>query len=111
MATSPPYPARGLVNLVAEIETRLIGTSPTPRLEPEIGEVIPEGSTYVVVVFDGLGVAQLSHPAARTLLDSQRATLDSPFPTTTSVALATLATGLPVGAHGLIAHLTRQEEV
>ncbi len=106
MAISPPYPARGLVNLVAEIETRLIGTSPTPRLEPEIGEVIPEGSTYVVVVFDGLGVAQLSHPAARTLLDSQRATLDSPFPTTTSVALATLATGLPVGAHGLIAHLT-----
>ncbi len=102
----PPYPQRGLVNLVAEIEGRLIGASIGQGLAPEVGGLIPHGRSYVLVVFDGLGVAQLGHPDAARMLESSRATLESPFPTTTSVALATIATGLPVGDHGLIAHLT-----
>jgi hypothetical protein len=110
MADPPSYDSRGLVNLVAEIESRLIGSSPSPRLDPLIGESIPEGATYVVVMFDGLGIAQLDHEMARSLRESLRATLDAPFPSTTSVALATVATGLPPSQHGLISHLCWLEE-
>ncbi len=106
MPAAPPYPRRGLANLVAEVESRLIGTSTGPGLTPDVARLIPDGPTYVLVVFDGLGVAQLDHPEARRLLGSSRSTLESPFPTTTSVALSTLATGLPVSGHGLVAHLT-----
>ena len=110
MADPPSYDSRGLVNLVAEIESRLIGTSPSPRLDPEIGESIPDAATYVVAMFDGLGIAQLDHERARSLRESLRATLHAPFPSTTSVALATVATGLPPSQHGLISHLCWLEE-
>ncbi|HEY4607176.1 MAG TPA: alkaline phosphatase family protein, partial [Acidimicrobiia bacterium] len=48
---------------------------------------------------------------ARPLLASNRATLEAPFPTTTSVSLATIATALPPSQHGLIAHLAWLEEI
>ena len=105
MVDSPSYDSRGLVNLVAEIESRLIGSSPSPRLDPEISTLIPEGDTYVLVLFDGLGTAQLAHGAAQSLNESLQASLDAPFPSTTSVALATVATALPPSRHGLISHL------
>lgn len=105
MPIAPSYPRRGLVNLVAEVESRLTATSTGPGLAPDVAGLIPDGPTYVLVVFDGLGVAQLDHPEGSRLNASNRATLESPFPTTTSVALSTLATGLPVSGHGLIAHL------
>jgi hypothetical protein len=95
---------------MAEIESRLIGGSESPRLDPAMGDLIPEGRSYVLVLFDGLGVAQLGHESARTLQNSHRATLHAPFPSTTSVALATVATGLPPSQHGLIAHLCWLEE-
>jgi hypothetical protein len=111
MAVAPSYDSRGLVNLVGEIEARMIGNSQSPGLAPEIGGHIPHGETYVVIMFDGLGVAQLDHEAAGAFRRSHRATLDAPFPTTTSVSLATLATGLPPSRHGLIAHLVWLEEL
>jgi hypothetical protein len=111
MADPPSYHSRGLVNLMAELETRLIGKAPSPPLDPEIASSIPEGRSYVLVLFDGLGVAQLGHDAAAALRRSHRATLHAPFPSTTSVALATIATGLPASQHGLVAHLTWLEEV
>jgi hypothetical protein len=111
MADAPSYHSRGLVNLMAELETRLIGTAPSPPLDSGIAASIPEGRSYVVVLFDGLGVAQLGPEAAASLLRSQRATLHAPFPSTTSVALATVATGLAPSQHGLVAHLTWFEEV
>ncbi|MGH8873559.1 MAG: alkaline phosphatase family protein [Acidimicrobiia bacterium] len=110
MIGAPSYDSRGLVNLVAEIESRLIGSSPSPPLAPEIGALIPEGETVVMVMFDGLGVAQLTHESAGPLLTSHQATLHAPFPTTTSVSLATVATGLPPSRHGLMAHLIWLEE-
>jgi hypothetical protein len=110
MADAPSYHSRGLVNLMAELETRLIGGAPSPPLDPEIAASIPEGKSYVVVLFDGLGVAQLAHPAAAPLLRSHRATLHAPFPSTTSVALATVATGLAASQHGLVSHLVWLEE-
>lgn len=66
---------------------------------------IPEGRSYVLVVADGLGDHQLHHPAAATLRESRVGTLAAPFPSTTTVSLATIATGLEPARHGLIAHL------
>jgi hypothetical protein len=110
MLEPPSHDLRGLINLVAEIESRLIGASPSPRLDPAISASIPDGRSYVLVMFDGLGVAQLAHETARSMRESQQAILHAPFPSTTSVALATVATGLPPSQHGLIAHLCWLEE-
>lgn len=104
MAKSPSYDGNGLVNLIAEIELRLTGSSAMPGLtEPS---VLDDGPTYVLVLFDGLGVALLDHPGAASLKASNSVGLDAPFPTTTSVALATVATGLAPSQHGQVAHLT-----
>jgi hypothetical protein len=111
MVEQPSRNSRGLVNLVAELESRMIGGSPSPPLDAETSLHIPEGRTYVLVMFDGLGVAQLDHAKAGPLLRAHRATLEAPFPTTTSVSLATLATGLSPSQHGLVSHLTWLEEV
>jgi hypothetical protein len=110
MVDTPPHDSPGLVNLLAEIELRLIGSSPSPGLDPGVGTLIPEGRTYVLILFDGLGVAQLGHDAAAPLRASHQATLQAPFPTTTSVSLATVATALPPSRHGLVAHLVWLEE-
>ncbi len=100
----PDYAGGSLVNLIAELEMRLTGTSASPPLHPHLSEHIPEGETYVLCLFDGLGSGQLSHPAAGPLLRSQRASLDCPFPATTTVSLAVLATGLPPSQHGLLGY-------
>ncbi len=111
MADPPSYDSHGLVNLMGEIESRMVGSAPSPGLDPQRAALVPEGSTYVLVMFDGLGVAQLGGRSGRGLLDSSRATLDAPFPTTTSVSLATVATGLPPSRHGLVSHLVWLEEI
>ncbi len=100
----------GLVNLVAELEIRLTGTAKHEGLPAWLGDAIPQATSYVVVVFDGLGMAQLSHPNATSLLGANQGTLAAPFPTTTSVSLATLVTGLTPVDHGLVAHLAWLEE-
>ncbi len=99
----------GLVNLIGEIETRLTGSSASPGLSD--GGLVPDGSTYVLVLFDGLGVAQLEHPGARSFKAANAATLHAPFPTTTSVSMATVASGLPPSQHGQVAHLTWMPDV
>jgi hypothetical protein len=101
----PRYDGAGLVNLVAELERRLTGSAPSPGLEPAIAAAIPEGRSYLFVLIDGLGHHQLGHPEAATLARAETAVLDAPFSTQTAVATATLATGLPPAAHGLIAYL------
>lgn len=100
----PDYAGGGLVNLVAELERRLAGTPPTPGLYPDLAALLPEAATYLLVLCDGLGDGQLGHPAAAPLAASRRGALDAPFPTTTTVSLATIATGLPPARHGLIAY-------
>ncbi|MFO7299037.1 MAG: alkaline phosphatase family protein [Actinomycetes bacterium] len=108
MPEKPSYDGRGLVNLAAEIELRLTGESAWTGLSER--SVVPDADTYVLVLFDGLGVAQLDHPAARRLAADHAATLEAPFPTTTSVSMATVATGLPPSRHGLVGHLVWLEE-
>jgi hypothetical protein len=100
----PDYAGGGFVNLIAELETRLTGSAPSPGLSPNLDGLIPEGATYLLVLFDGLGDLQLTHPAAEPLTVSRRAALDAPFPTTTTVTLATLATGLAPTVHGLLGY-------
>jgi hypothetical protein len=104
MEKSPSYEGLGLVNLVAEIERRLTGSSVFSPLSDS--SAVPDAHTIVLVLFDGLGVAQLEHPSAQPFRDSMAGTLQAGFPSTTSVSLATIATGLPPSQHGQVAHLT-----
>ena len=104
MTKAPSYEGSGLVNLISEIEHRLTGASVSPRLADH--ELVPDGGTYVLVLFDGLGVAQLEHDKARSLKAAVATGLEAPFPTTTNVSLATVASGLPPSQHGQVAHLT-----
>jgi hypothetical protein len=102
--TIPDYAGSSLVNLVAELERRLTGSASGPGLRSDLGELLPEARTYVLVLFDGLGSHQLGHPAAHALAASLRASIDAPFPTTTTVSLATIATGLAPAGHGLLGY-------
>jgi hypothetical protein len=100
----PDYAGGSLLNLMAELEQRLTSGSLHETLHPELTAAIPAARTYVLMLFDGLGDHQLDHPAAASLQSARRGALDAVFPTTTSVNLATIATGLAPAAHGLIAH-------
>lgn len=102
--TVPDYSGGSLVNLVAELEKRLAGTAPSAPLHGQLATHIPEASTYVLFLFDGLGTLQLDHPAAAPFSGALKASLDSPFPATTTVSLATIATGLSPAQHGLLGY-------
>lgn len=110
MPRAPDYTGGSLVNLMAELETRLGGSPLLPPLHRPLADVVPEGATYVLVLFDGLGAAQLDHPAAR-LREDNAGHIDAPFPTTTTVSLATVATGLPPSQHGLLGYQLWMPEV
>ncbi len=103
MGKSPSYNGSGLVNLMAEIEARMGGDPPSPRLDDS--SAVPEARSYVLVLFDGLGSAQLEHSEASLFRSTLAGSLQAPFPTTTPVSLATLATALPPSRHGQVAHL------
>ena len=107
MTVPPPpnYEGRGLVNLVNELESRLAGSSPHGGLAADLARRIPDAESHVLVLFDGLGTGQLDHPAAGALAASLSGTIEAPFPTTTTVSLATVATGLVPAEHGLIGYL------
>lgn len=104
MENGPSYTGSGLVNLVAEIERCMTGDSPSPGLVD--GPTLAGTPTSVLVLFDGLGIAQLDHPKATVFRSSLARTLDAPFPTTTSVSLSTVASALPPSRHGQVAHLS-----
>ncbi len=102
--TAPSYDGKGLVNLIAHIEQRATGNSFAAGLDDDIAALMPTGETTVLVLFDGLGSHQLDHPRGRALATAHVGDIDAPFPTTTTVSLATIATGLPPVGHGLIAY-------
>ncbi|MYF83257.1 MAG: hypothetical protein F4176_03720, partial [Acidimicrobiia bacterium] len=101
---TPSYDGANLANLAAELEIRLTGRSPTRGLRPHLAELIPHTRNYVLVIIDGLGDLQLSHPAAATLRRHRRAALTAPFPTTTSVALSSVITAMAPMQHGVIGY-------
>jgi len=94
----------GLANLVAELEFRLTGHSLVDRLDPGISVSIPDASSYVLALFDGLGSVQLGHRAALSLAGASAGSIAAPFPTTTTVSMATIATGTHPVTHGVIGH-------
>lgn len=102
--TVPDYAGGSLVNLVAELELRLSGEADSSPLHAELARLVPEAATYVLVLFDGLGLHQLDHPAAAPLRACVVGRLDAPFPTTTTVSLASLATGMAPLRHGLLGY-------
>ena len=69
---------------------------------------LPPVTRAVVLLVDGLGAEQLRERAghARTLAAAltSRSIIESGFPTTTAAALATLATGVAPGQHGLVGY-------
>jgi hypothetical protein len=93
-----------LANLVAELEYRLSGHHEVDRLPPDLAGLIPEVDTYVLALFDGLGTAQLEHARAGAMRDALVRSIDAPFPSTTTVAMATVATGMYPATHGTIGH-------
>jgi hypothetical protein len=100
----PDQIGRGLVNLSAHLEWSLAGSALAPGLAADLADAIPQADAIVLVLFDGLGSHQLDHPSAGALRSAAAGTIDAPFPTTTTVSLATLATGVSPAEHGLIAH-------
>ena len=84
----------GLVELLREVEAA----------------VVEKRRTVVLVLFDGLGT-QFLDARVPVLAAAQKATLRAPFPTTTTVSLATLATGMTPTAHGIVGHLLWWPEV
>lgn len=104
MITPPDYAGGSLLNLVAELERRLTGSAPHPGLHPHLAASIPDADTYVLVLFDGLGDHQVRHPRAGALAAARIGALDAPFPTTTTVSLATIATGRTPAEHGLLGY-------
>lgn len=101
---SPDYSGGGLLNLAAELEGRLTGDAPHPGLTADLAAAIPHADSYVLALFDGLGDHQLDHPAAASLRRDRVGALDSGFPSTTTVSMATLATGRSPAEHGLLAY-------
>ncbi len=91
-----------LDELILAVEGRLSGNR---RNDLEVDRCIPDATSYLVVLFDGLGSHQLTHEAGSDLAAAHVGDLQAPFPTTTTVSLSTIATGRTPGAHGVIGHL------
>ena len=96
--------SQSLANLVAELEYRFSGRHLVDRLDPDLAGRIPEAETYVLALFDGLGTAQLEHARATEMRGSLVGAIDAPFPSTTTVSMATVATGTHPATHGTIGH-------
>lgn len=111
--TLPPGPDHAggsLVNLAAELERRLTGTARNPGLHAEVAAAIPAADSYVLMLFDGLGDHQLADPTAAPLRHSRAAAIDAGWPTTTTVSLASIATGSTPAQHGLLGYQMRLPE-
>ena len=98
---APDYEGGSVINVMATLEQRLTGSTPATPL-PE--DPIPEADSYLVVLFDGLGDLQLRHPEASTLWADRIATVDTVFPSTTTTALASIATASSPAQHGLLGY-------
>ncbi|WP_436700385.1 alkaline phosphatase family protein [Nocardioides sp. BYT-33-1] len=104
---APAYGDRSLGDIVPAAAHALgspLGPAPT-------GLVLPEASSYVIFLIDGLGARLLERyahaaPYLSSLLETS-APATASVPSTTSTSLTTLGTGLTPGAHGLVGFTTR----
>ncbi|HST73162.1 MULTISPECIES: alkaline phosphatase family protein [Kocuria] len=105
LPTDLPAPPRYGRRSVAEVLTSAAASLGVPGYDDVLG--LGPARRVVVVLVDGLGRAQLRARAghAPTLAGARSlATLDAAFPTTTAASLASLGTGTPPGAHGLVGY-------
>jgi hypothetical protein len=98
-----PAPKTDRISLADVLPSCLSSVAGSPnRLD------LPPVSRAVVVLVDGLGAEQLRSRSghARTLASvfTRTSAIESGFPTTTAAALATLATGVTPGQHGLVGY-------
>lgn len=96
----PDYAGASLANVLPSVLATLLGVPG--------GLPLPAADRAVVVLVDGLGHEQLPLAGdAATFLTGMApvvpAGLDAGFSSTTPVSLTTLGTGLPPGAHGIVA--------
>ena len=101
----PAYGARSLGDVVPAV-----GAALGLPLDP-VGLELPEASSYVVFLVDGLGARLLERYAhAAPFLASQltaTATATAGVPSTTATSLTSFGTGLTPGAHGLVGFTSR----
>lgn len=74
---------------------------------------LPEAARYVVMVVDGMGAELLrDHPTSAPFLSSLSGIpgVECTVPSTTATSLASLATGLPPGQHGMAGYTCRVPE-
>ncbi|MGR2751808.1 alkaline phosphatase family protein [Agromyces arachidis] len=98
-----PVPADGAPRLTAVLGAALASVAGTQNVLD-----LPAASSAVVVLIDGLGAANLAARSghARTLAGrmARRDVIRTVFPSTTAAAIASFATGLMPGAHGLMGY-------
>ena len=103
----PAYGDRSLGDVVPAVAAALRN----PLGAPPTGLVLPDASSYVVFLIDGLGLELLqryghSAPYLSSLLAGGQ-TATAGVPSTTSTSLTSLGTGMTPGGHGLIGFTTR----
>lgn len=109
---NPPSLDRGLPNLMAAIG-QAFGGGPQPAAPlPGLAQRLGEAEAIVLLVADGLGVAQLCrHLAGGCLHRACFDIIDSVYPPTTAAAVGTFLTGLPPLGHALTGWTQWCEEV
>jgi hypothetical protein len=104
----PAYGRRSLADVVPAVARALgarVGVAPT-------GLELPDASSYVVFLIDGLGARLLERyahaaPYLSALLTSSGGPGTAGVPSTTATSLTSLGTGLTPGAHGLVGFTAR----
>lgn len=100
-----PAPPRYGSRSIADVMSSAAAALGVPGMPNTLG--LPSAQRYVVVLVDGLGARLLDEFSgyAPTLRGAQsRGALDAAFPTTTSVSLSSLGTGLSPGRHGMLGY-------
>jgi len=100
----PAYDGASLAGVVRAVAGRMAGVEGG---HVDWAPAVLSGARQVVLlVIDGLGWEQLAHRAAlaRTLAGGEGSAITSVAPSTTAVALTSLATGLPPAAHGIVGY-------
>jgi hypothetical protein len=106
----PAYGSGSLADVLPSVSALLgvPGSTDVLGLHSRLGGVDRVG----VLLIDGLGYHQLpvAAPYAPTIADMSLSQLTAGFPSTTPVSLATLGTGAPPGAHGILGFTTRRPD-
>ena len=92
-----------MANLAASLGARFGATRALPALSSQrLEHAIERANRVVLLLFDGLGQAQIERLLPNSsLARSRAATLESIFPSSTAPAVASLATGLSPGQHAV----------